>query len=352
MWNKNRLVKSFLIPTMEKFMWRKPKIFSDLFLWTGSVAIWIKQEYQCKIIWSDLQLYSVIINKHLIENIKELKFSKLKKHLPKTNDKVDIHLRVCKFLNDLEGTEWYIFENFCPGWKFNRQYFTDNNWKRADSIRLKINEWEKLKLITKKERNYLLACLIESIDKVANTTSVYWAYLKNIKNAANKDMVYSDIWIFTNHNDNKIYQKDANLVAKDKSIKHDVVYLDPPYNSRQYASNYHVLETIAEYDTSVELKWKTGMRNYDDQKSKYSRKWEAYKALEELVTNIDANYIFISYNSDWLLKKEQIKEILSKRWEYKFEPYKYRRYKADKTENRNHNETDLFEHLHCLKITK
>jgi adenine-specific DNA-methyltransferase len=96
------------------------------------------------------------------------------------------------------------------------------------------------------------------------------------------------------------------------NTKHDVVYLDPPYNHRQYSGNYHILETIAKYD-APEIHGKTGMRDCRDQKSNYCSRVNVKKAYSELIKTIDANYIFLSYNDEGLMSLDDIKEIMSTR---------------------------------------
>jgi adenine-specific DNA-methyltransferase len=59
-------------------------------------------------------------------------------------------------------------------------------------------------------------------------------------------MILKPVDFFFNNHKNKVYNSDINELIKTTS--HDVVYLDPPYNERQYSANYHVLETIAKYD--------------------------------------------------------------------------------------------------------
>ena len=53
---------------------------------------------------------------------------------------------------------------------------------RCDAVRQKIEKWKKQDLISDDEYYFLIASLIESIDKYANTASVYGAFLKKIKN--------------------------------------------------------------------------------------------------------------------------------------------------------------------------
>lgn len=124
--------------------------------------------------------------------------------------------------------------------------------------------------------------------------------------------------------------------------------MDPPYNQRQYSANYHVLETIARYDNPI-LKGKTGMRDYSNQKSKYSIKREVKKTFEDLIMNADAKYIFLSYNNEGLMSFEEIREIMSKRGEYGSFEKEYNRFKADnESENRHIKTNKTTEYLHYV----
>jgi adenine-specific DNA-methyltransferase len=174
--------------------------------------------------------------------------------------------------------------------------------------------------------------------------------LKKIKKTASVKMTLKpaefkviENWIY------KVYNSDVNKLVK--NTKHDVVYLDPPYNHRQYSGNYHLLETIAKYD-NPQIFWKTWTRDNKENKSDFCSRVKVKKAFEELINNIDANYIFVSYNDEWLLSLEDMKEIMSKRWDYWVITKEYKRYKADKTENRNHKKDMVYEYLHYVIINK
>ena len=148
-------------------------------------------------------------------------------------------------------------------------YFTDENAMKCDAIRKKIELWREEKKITDNEYYFLLTSLLESIDKVANTASVYGAFLKKFKKSALKPIALVPADFYINDHDHDVYNKDILEVAKITS--HDVVYLDPPYNERQYSANYHMLETIAKYDNPI-IRGKTWMRDYSQQKSDYCKK--------------------------------------------------------------------------------
>ena len=132
-----------------------------------------------------------------------------------------------------------------------------------------------------------------------------------------------------------------------EKIHGDILYLDPPYNHRQYATNYHVLETIAKYD-NPKIYGKTGLRNYKDQKSSYCSRVEVKRAFKDLILKAQAKYIFLSYNNEGLMTIDDIKEIMSLRGKYGFFIQEYNRFKADKTESRSFKANKTIEYLHYV----
>lgn len=300
-------------------------VFADLFAGTGIVgASYRKKGYN--VISNDIQYYSYVINKYLIEDSENIENSLLEK------------------LNSLEGKEGFIYNNYCAGSKCGRNYFTDENGKKCDAIRIEIEKLFNQKIISEEVYYGLLAGLINSIDKYANTASVYGAFLKHIKKSAQKQFKL-EILPPIKGLKGKVYNEDINKLIK--KINGDVLYLDPPYNARQYCSNYHVLETIARYDNPL-LKGKTGLRDSTNQKSKYCSKKAVESEFDALIANADFKYIFLSYNNEGLMSVEKIKEIMSGYVAYECFVQPYKRFKADKDENRNISKSETMEYLHCL----
>ncbi len=210
-------------------------------------------------------------------------------------------------------------------------------------MRDKIDDWKNNKQITDDEYYFLLCSILESVDKVANTASVYGAFLKSLKKSAQKQLQIIPAELILNDNEHTIFNDDANKVA---SLNYsDVLYLDPPYNHRQYATNYHILETIARND-KPEIHGKTGLRNYDKQKSQYSSRSQVKKAFADLIKNAKAKYIFLIYNNEGLLSLEDIKDIMSSRGEYGFFTQEYQRFKADS--KRVYSADKTVEYLHYV----
>lgn len=300
-------------------------VFADLFAGTGIVGQTYREK-GCTVLSNDIQYYSYILNKHLIENTSDVDMSLLDK------------------LNALEPVEGFIYNNYCEGSGSGRNYFTNENGKKCDAIRIELEILRRNNKISLATYYYYLASLVNSIDKYANTASVYGAFLKHIKKSAQKEFKL-ELLPIVNGNKGTAYNTDINELVK--KISGDVLYIDPPYNARQYCSNYHVLETIAKYDNPV-LSGVTGLRDSSTQKSKFCSKRTVADTFDDLIKNAKFKYIFLSYNNEGLMSLDTIKDIMSKYGEYNFFTQEYRRFKADKDENRNIAADTTTEYLHCL----
>ena len=304
------------------------KVFCDIFAGTGIISRVFKTKVK-KVISNDLEYYSYVLNKHYIENQKEIE------------DKA-------KFINELNNLplidDGFIYQNYCKGSGSGRQYFSDVNGKKIDTIRTKIKQWHDSKKIEDNTYYFLLTSLVESADKIANTASIYCSFLKHIKKTASKELVLKPAYFIENSNSHQVFNKDSNELIKE--ISGDILYLDPPYNHRQYGANYHILNTITQYDSFTPL-GKTGLREYN--RSDYSNKDEVHNSFEELIKNAKFEYIFLSYNNEGLMSELEVKNIMEKYGKYTLVQKSYKRFITNKIENKNHKADKTFEYLHLLK---
>lgn len=334
-------ILNFIDETIKDFVKVENKkiIFCDIFSGTASVGKYFKKKGY-NIISNDIEYYSFITAKHFIENNHTINFNKLKE------TGID---DVFEYLNNLEGKKGFIYNNYSlegtKGKEYERQYFTSSNAMKIDAIRMCIEEFKNKKLLEDNEYYYLLASLIESSDKIANTASVYEAFLKKVKKSAEKPLLLEPVEILKSDNTkNVVYNKDCNELIKE--INGTILYMDPPYNARKYDTNYHMLETIALYD-NPKIKGKTGVRCETTKKSKFCIKKEAPKVFEELIKNAKFKYILLSYNDEGIIPIEEIEKIMSKYGKYKCYCQKHRRFKADK--KRNYAKDYTIEYIHCLE---
>lgn len=239
--------------------------------------------------------------------------------------------KVLSYLNELPGIDTgFVYNNYCAGGtrhrEHQRQYFSDENGRRCDAIRQTLAQWRVERSVDENEYYLLLAALLESIDRVANTASVYAAFLKHIKHTARRPLELRMPRIIPSTQHHQVYKEDANAVIRRLSC--DVLYIDPPYNQRQYAANYHVLETIAANDRPL-LSGKTGLRPYTHQKSRYCTSKSVAEAFAELLENARARHIIVSYNDEGLLAPEELRKLLEQRGPTDVQRIPYRRFRAD-----------------------
>lgn len=275
--------------------------FCDLFSGTASVARFFKNKY--KIISNDLLYFSYVLQMGTIKNNEIPTFNKIKKRLGIK----DIFDYLENTSISKEKFDKFIYTNYSPNKKSERMYLTSENALRIDFIRNKIESWKNDKLINKNEYYYLLASLIEGVPYVSNITGTYGAYLKNWDKRAYKKFEMIRLNVTNNNNKNECFNQDSNTLIK--KISGDILYIDPPYNERQYLPNYHLLETIAKYD-KPEIKGVTGTRAYNEEKSNYCIKSKVYDELKDLIENANFKHILVSYNQDGILKEQDIEKIL------------------------------------------
>lgn len=134
------------------------------------------------------------------------------------------------------------------------------------------------------------------MDKVANTVGHFDAYRKKMDTFK---PIYLRVPEFNKNVGNEIYNEDANQLVR--KIKTDLVYIDTPYNSRGYESAYHVLENVMEWKKPDVEGVAMKAVNRSEKSSDYTKS-KAPQAFDDLIQNINARYILVSYNN--MAKKE------------------------------------------------
>lgn len=244
------------------------------------------------------------------------------------------------YLNELDiYEENYMTENFAD------TYFSRRDCAKIGYIREYIEYEYKKGNINTRERAILITSLLYGMDKIANTCGHYDAYRKGV--IFDKSFELSVPMAKEDNNpDNQCFNEDANILVK--RIYADLVYIDPPYNSRQYSDAYHLLENVARWE-KPEVYGVAKKMDRSKMKSKYSTK-SATKAFEELIEDISAKYILLSYNnmaekgndrSNAKISDDDIIRILEEKGTVKVFSESYKPFSAGKS-NITENEERLF----------
>ena len=246
------------------------------------------------------------------------------------------------YLNDLENDKNNYFSEHFGG-----TYFSEENARKIGIVREEIE-----KIAESENEKYILICsLLYAMDKVANTVGHYDAFRKKLDMLRPVKLLIPDIDYSRNQN-NEVYREDANVLIK--KISCDVLYIDPPYNSRQYSDAYHLLENLAEWKKPEVV----GIGKKMDRshiKSDYCVK-SATRAFADLIRNADCNHILLSYNntgaskdgrSNARMSDDEILQILNNKGDVEIFEKDYKAFTTGKSNGENNAERIFY-----CKVTK
>lgn len=284
--------------------------FLDGFGGTSIIAQTLKPYMHVTV--NDVEAYAYWLGKHYIEGD-------------------DSYAELIRNLSEAPGVEGFIYNNYCK----TRMYWTPENGKKIDGIRIAIEHLQ----LNDKQKAAALCALLEAADKVANTASVYGAYLKAYKSTAKNSIALQAI-----QPPSGISGQAINKDILDLKLSGDIAYLDPPYNARHYGSNYHLLNTICNY-TEFEPKGITGLPDY--YKSPFCSKVKCVQAMNQLLDSLDYKHIFISYNDEGIIPMSKLQEICANAGDYELIQTDYQRFKSDS--KREQKQDSTVEYIHYIK---
>ena len=292
--------------------------FMDIFAGTGVVSARVATRFK-----------GIILNDFLHSNHAVYKafFDKGEWDREKTDHIIEEYNRI----NGKDLKDCYFSKNF------GGKYFSRSSARIIGFVR---DDIEKRKNdLTEKEYYVLITSLLYAVDKIANTVGHYDAYFKKVL-VDDTFAMRSPVPIQVENVE--IYREDANLLAK--RIPADIVYIDPPYNSRQYSRFYHILETLVKWDKPK--LYGTALKPAEENMSDYCRT-TAKDKLAELVRDLNVKFLVVSYNNTYASKSssslnkithDEIAGILAKKGATKVFEKDYRHFNAGNTNFNNHKE--------------
>ena len=287
---------------------------ADIMAGTGSVALELKK---CgyTIVASDVMTFSY---HHLVTNLQISRpppFKELAKDGTISNHSKNPYQEILTYLNNLEMRYGFFHREFSPGGHpLNgsppRKYFTADNAAKIDAMREKINDWIEMRLITHQEESLLKHTLIMAVNEVANISGTYGYFLSDFKKNAIDTIVLRPVETYGENAVGHVVRLGfaENLAGL---ITADLCYIDPPYMKRQYAANYHILETLARGDFPEAI-GKSGLRDWWDQHSKLCTKTRGLQSFEKIMCDMHCDKFLISYSEDGLFTLNQLEQCFSK----------------------------------------
>ena len=318
--NKYKLL-DFIKGTVEKEC-KGITTVADIFAGTGSVASAFSDK---KLITNDLLYFNHVCH---------IAWFGAEKY-----DEEKIENLICYYNAIKPHEENYMSLNFAD------TFFSLEDCRKIGFIREDIEINYKEKKINTRERAILITSLLYAMDKIANTCGHYDAYIKGASFDKHLELC---IPLASNNNNenNQCYNEDSNQLVE--RIEADLVYIDPPYNSRQYCDAYHLLENVAKWE-KPEVKGVALKMDRTSLKSDYCTS-SATKAFEDLISKITAKYILLSYNnmaekgngrSNAKISDDDIMRILSRKGKVKVFSEDYKAFSAGKS-NITDNQERLF----------
>lgn len=313
------------------------KTIADIFAGTGIVSYYFRKQLS-KVISNDAELYSSVISHAFTCST----FTESCKTIIEDFQK-DIQE------NKHADTNGFITTHYSPQGTDERKFFTIENAKRIDYIRNKLENIRNT--ISEDEYKFILASILLSADAVSNVPAVYGCFLKNFKAKANKNLTLTPIHNNTSHviSGSIAFNCDVLNVDFIESFEADLVYLDPPYNQRQYSKNYFPLNIIAKSPVQLlneePLKGKTGIPA-DCFISPFCKRTDVVESSFDLLfQKLKAKWIFLSYNSESTVSKQKMLEIMAKYGKASVIEREYKRFKSYEYNN----DVNIQEYLFCLE---
>lgn len=253
------------------------------------------------------------------------------------------------WMHDIEPVQGYFYKEFgAAGSPANgrapRLYFSAENAAHIDGLRLGIASLRESDAIDDLEHSVLLQHLLLSTNKVANISGTYGYFRKVLSKSALRPIEFEPIefeWTPGNH---RVLQGPVEELAP--SLGANVVYLDPPYTKRQYAGNYHVLETIAQGDEPVAA-GDGGLRPWTDQASDFCYRRSAGQAFRRTLEQLRAEHVFISYSEDGQVPHDVLVNILEEFGDVSVHEQPHARYRS----NRQVKDGSVLERLYHVEVT-
>ena len=296
-------------------------VFADLMTGTGAVAQGLA-EHGHNVVAADILTFPTF-------------HASVRLRMPQAPEFRGLGMTYSEVLDDLNksaGRPGFYWQEYSPeGRPKNgsqpRKYLSPSNAMLLDQIDSKIAGWLDSQAITDAENALLRHDLILAVNRIANIAGTYGHFRATFSKASLAPLeIRPSVFNPWASEANTVIRGPVEELAK--TAKADFLYLDPPYKKRQYAANYHLLETIALGD-HPEPVGKSGLRDWWPEYSDFCSKRKIGSAFEAVLENDSFERVFVSYSEDGLLNEVQMFNLLSDFGKVKVHGFSHKRFKSN-----------------------
>lgn len=312
--------------------------FVDAFAGSGVVARFAKQ-LGFAVVANDWEPYARVVNA-----------AALLQHEPPEMPKLGGYRNAIATLNALPGVDGWVTQTLCPADDDDadpmteRMFYRRVTGRRFDAIRQRIADWQSDGYCTELDAACLLAPLLYQACWLANTSGVFKGFHAGWggKNGTALHRILADLQLIPlrfcpSQRKHRVLTTDAFELPAALPQRADVIYLDPPYNQHPYASNYHVLNSLVQWDRPdlpppTTRGFKAAIRpDWRDRRSQFNERRGSADAMRRLLEALDARHILISYSTDGLIPVERLVRDAGDRGAVSIYCRSYKRYRTSPT---------------------
>ncbi len=210
-----------------------------------------------------------------------------------------------------------IFDHYCEAGKRSayrslrgrtgrRRFFSAENAQHIDSILSYLRYWHHAGLISPTTEAVLLTVLLDAVERVSNTQGTYHDFPREQYDSRSLKPLTLVLPAF----DGLIGRKRRHFLGTELDSRdfvaqvpaHDLLYIDPPYNFRQYTAYYFLPNVLCRYPTLNDpeayfgaIQYVRGQNMSDDFVSTFSKANSFLDSLRTLIERARTKTVLLSY---------------------------------------------------------
>ncbi len=282
----------------------------DVFSGSGIVSRYLKA-HASSLISNDIEDFAAVVGRCFLSNRSTVDLQSLTEIADELNRRVEVEQLPTGFIEELYAPrdEEYITRE-------DRVFYTRDNARRLDGYRRMIDD------VPEDMQGLLLGPLLSRASIHSNTAGVFKGFYKNRETKIGQfggtgsdalvrimgKIVLEPPLLSRFECDYEVLQEDANSAAR-RVGDLDLAYIDPPYNQHPYGSNYFMLNLLVRYERPEKISRVSGIPT-EWRRSGYNARAKSLPLMRDLLHNIDARFILVSFNNEGFITTHEMRALL------------------------------------------